>query len=268
MSLIKKLFGDIFASRNDAPMTREPDPGQPKHVATATSTTETPALAAVRVGPSRKPPTFAASWTTAPPLVKPEPRWIRSIADLVGVVLDDGVSWPVASAAKFHPPTSNDFDGRTYLSWGEGQSPVKQHTATMAEFEGSVSELAEQLRKGLCRPGEPSDYHFAIQDAASRAFAYRGEDPCALQWVEWFCWLNIRFIEAVPSAVRFDSKAGHSYVRVLAFGTLVGMYEDEGMLEEANLVADRAAQFNNLVGGEGIKERIATLASEDVDAAG
>ncbi len=147
-----------------------------------------------------------------------------------------------------------------YLSWPGGASAVRQWRDGGGDSDSTLSpaQLAADLRLGLCRPGEPSDYHFAIQNCMSLALLGSKRDPDALAWVEWFCWLDIRLVAALPSAAR----VGGDFVRMLAFDTLSTIYENEGMLEYAKDVVARANGVRNLLKTD-VDERLQRLHDED-----
>lgn len=211
--------------------------------------------------PVAAPPPFDERWRTPPPECKPSPLWIPSITIIPGVVLADGLEWPTPPSSLFPEPQVMHFEGTTALSWPGGVSPAKAWHIEGDFSALSAAELAAHLRAGLCRPGEPSDFHFTMQDFAALAVEHHSEDPDALAWAEWICWLNIRFIEALPRAVRIGERDSDGFFRVLAFSTLERMYEDEGMLEDAAVVAEHAKRFQNVLGDP--SERLERLRAED-----
>lgn len=167
------------------------------------------------------------------------------------------------------------FDGRESLSWDYDEFSTSASPAHGVAFSDNDRELAtktvlRRLWEGLELPGEPSDYHFAIQTAAAALWGRRNAEPEVLESFEYLNLLDIRLIEAVPDAVRdeyADAHAGRSeFYAVSAFSNLINLYSREGFVREALGVAEVAERF-----GQGehavaeLQERLAALQAEDGD---
>ena len=128
--------------------------------------------------------------------------------------------------------------------------------------------MLKRLWEGLELPGEPSDYHFAIQGAAGALWARRAAEPEVLAWFEHLSWLDLRLVQAVPDAVRDEFAGAHpgrqEFFSVSAFHSLISLYSREGLLQEALEVAQLAQRFGQ---GEDaladLEERFAALRAED-----
>jgi hypothetical protein len=157
--------------------------------------------------------------------------------------------------------TYEDEDG------GTSASPAHEVAFGGIDEERATSTLLKRLWEGLELPGEPSDYHFAIQTVANALWRRRRTEPEVLQWVEWLEWLDIRLVKAYPDAVRdeYADEWGRSqFYGVGAFHTLIELYSREGFLQDALGVARIAGEFEQ---GEGeiaeLEERLAALQAED-----
>jgi hypothetical protein len=166
-------------------------------------------------------------------------------------------------------------DGRQHesIEWpsrdgGTSASPVDQHLSeTTGDKAQSSEELLQRLREALELPGEPTDYHFAIQRCIEELWAWRRrrEQPWLLAEIEQLCWLDIRLIEAMPRSIAFEHHGEQRFYAVAAFDHLIQLYEREGFVEEALDVARRATRFRpEFPKLQDLEQRAATLASETV----
>ncbi|MGA8745101.1 MAG: hypothetical protein WB507_04470 [Solirubrobacterales bacterium] len=170
------------------------------------------------------------------------------------------------------------FDGREFdrLSWEAerddeyglgttGRSPAQDHAYAPDREEIDSETLLTRLWESLELPGQPSDYHFAIQTAAGLLWRRRSREPAALRWAEYLYLLDVRLIEACPEAIENEFAQGDNsqvpYYVASAFNSLTSLYEKEGFLAQALEIAAVAARF-----GQG-QERVAEL-SERLDALG
>ena len=171
------------------------------------------------------------------------------------------------------------FDGKRVesLSWSydDGQGSVSTsaspaHGAAFGELDEELDSAAllQRLWEALELPGEPSDYHFAIQGVAGHLWRRRRKEPQLFAWVEWLSWLDIRLVRAWPDAVR-DEYANtdpdrREFYSVPAFHTLFQLYIREGFLAEARDVAKLGSSFGQGEADvEAAEQRLATLGAED-----
>lgn len=172
------------------------------------------------------------------------------------------------------------FDGREFdeLRWDPekneyedfvtSRSPAQDHAWAADRDEIDSEALRTRLWESLELPGEPSDYHFAIQSAAALLWRRKATEPDALRWCEYLFRLDLRLIESCPDAIRDryaeDDGSRPPYYQATAFDSLTSMYEREGYLAEALDVATVAARF-----GQGqsrideIRERLEAVRAED-----
>ncbi|HZO51335.1 MAG TPA: hypothetical protein VFB63_01395 [Bryobacteraceae bacterium] len=196
--------------------------------------------------------------------------WYRRLADVPGVGYAPavGVNRKKLKGNDLVPEVrAFSLDGKKHesLSWAGGgsQSPAKEHTAASPR-ETSVAAALKHLAEVLELPGEPADYHFALQGCVESLHRQRRDDPAVYAEIERLCWLNIRLLEACPSAVEFENGGETRYFRILAFAYLVGLYSQEGFLKEALEVAERGARFKQEgLGAEELHLRLARVVAED-----
>ncbi len=175
------------------------------------------------------------------------------------------------------------FDGREFdrLVWGgeeedeygfsetSGRSPAQAHSWSEDREELASADLLHGLWETLELPGEPSDYHFALQSVAGLLWRRRREEPENVRWVEQIYLLDLQLIEASPEAIR-NEFAGEvdtdmPFYSAAAFTSLSGIYEREGFLAEALRVLESGARFNQVEDRvKALRERIDVLRAEDV----
>lgn len=163
-----------------------------------------------------------------------------------------------------------EFQGKRsdYLSWrtpggSTSASPAHSWQTKRKKGETEAQTALRQLRETLELPGVLSDYYFAIQHTHEALWKHRREELWVLPVVEELCWLNIRLVETYPDVVRLEHDSESRFVHILAFGTLMTLYEREGFLKEALEVAHRAARFENQTGAvDPLEARLAALNAE------
>ncbi|MBN1174750.1 MAG: hypothetical protein JXA67_21500 [Micromonosporaceae bacterium] len=125
------------------------------------------------------------------------------------------------------------------------------------------NDLVRWVWEGLEVPGEPSDYHFLLQNAVGRLWQFRCGDPEALRFVETFGYLDLALIEAAPQAValnRVDDP--REFVHIATLGQLLDLLEREGALREALALSRRALRFGDSYRREQLEAKVAALDEE------
>lgn len=202
------------------------------------------------------------------------PKWFRRLAEIPGVRYNtpQGINRLQLPDHNILPELHTyGFDGRRResLYWqtrkgSTSASPAQSWQTEPRPGESPAQTGVRQLYEALELPGEPSAYHFAIQNCNEMLWKYRREEPWVVELIEWLCWLDIQLIEACPEAISFDRDDETRYVNVLAFDRLISLYEREGYLREAIKVARRAVRFNQSQHDfESLQERIAQLEAEN-----
>jgi hypothetical protein len=130
--------------------------------------------------------------------------------------------------------------------------PAREHCLT-SEDGATSEELVRNLYEVLELPGEVTDYHFAIQSCAAELWAQRRAQPELLETAEELWLLDIRLVEAMPSAFATESLAGVTWYSVAAYESLISLYERQGYIREALAVTDRARSIGH--GGQA-RERL------------
>ena len=155
------------------------------------------------------------------------------------------------------------------LSWqtskGEtSQSPASRHANRGDAQNLDTGSLLRRTYEALELPGTASDYHFILMTAYQTLWTRRGDSPDSVDILEKLCLLDIRLVEAVPEAIRYDSGDVTHAFGVPAFGILAGLYEKNGFLEDALQIHRRGVPL-----GQGdrdipqLEERIRELRAED-----
>lgn len=185
--------------------------------------------------------------------------WVPSLRELEAVRYSPpaGIQAPRLSRDQAIPKVSSyEFDGeeRTYLSWktrdgSTSASPASRHSATDSDDDSTIEEMVRHLHEGLCLPGTPSDYHFAIQRVVDALWKRRRSDPKAVGPLEELCLLDIAIVETHPDSFR----TGDRFVSMTSTRLLVSLYEHAGDLDAAVALARRVDPFLN---GTGEIERL------------
>lgn len=197
-----------------------------------------------------------------------EAHWYKRYGDVPGV---DYTTPPgtrsLKAAAAVPKVTYEGNDGSVVLSWSYGtveasSSPVHERAYGINFGQRTTEQVMRHLAATLELPGEPSDYHFAIQHALTFMWQRRRNEPQALDHAERLAWMDIRLILAEPSVAEMGY-GRDGYISVLAFGHLVSIYEREGSFVEAHRVAEIASRFDQLIDRrDALAERIAELKAE------
>ena len=177
-----------------------------------------------------------------------ERLWYPRIGDITGV------TWECAAEIDprrlrghgVQPEIGSLADGHRYLTWpsGTSQSPASRHASHSLK---KSSAIVRRTLEALELPGEPLDYHFAIQHCTEALWKRRRDEPENLAVTERLAWLDIQLMEVRPQwAAIGDDDDGFSHIR--AFSLLMGMYLREGFLREALEVAERARPFGQCGG--------------------
>ena len=150
------------------------------------------------------------------------------------------------------------------LWWGNGSASPAHERAFVDWNAMPTAKVLRNVMEALEVPGQPTDYHFALQGAATALWSRRRAEPEVLDDVERLCWLGIRLIQARPDAVSDEYRPEGGFYSVGAFKTLITLYEREGALREGLEVATLAERFDQLAEkAEELRERLAVLEAED-----
>lgn len=200
-------------------------------------------------------------------------KWYRRLADVPGVDYpgSPGVDRTRLPGHNTEPKVSTyTFEGKrsTSLMWpmkdGEtGSSPANTWESKPRPGESPSQTALRQTREKLELPGTLSDYHFIIQGCHQELKASAADGLWAFGEIEALCLLDIRLISRYPNTVGFEREGEVKYYGIVAFFTLLDMYQREGMLREALDVARVAERFGQAPGKvQEIEERIARIEAE------
>jgi hypothetical protein len=180
-------------------------------------------------------------------------EWFQRFGDIPGVSYStpagiDRRRLPGADAR----PQVHTYDGERHLSWpGAEGSGIISTSASPAHERAFGTDLAgmstaaalQHLGETLELPGEPTDYHFAIQSVLEALWKRRRTEPAVLGTVERLAWLDLSLAQARPDAVSTDIQGERKFYAELAFQYLITLYEREGALREALEVAELAVRY-------------------------
>lgn len=143
---------------------------------------------------------------------------------------------------------------------GISRSPAASHRCDTQDTPG---EVVKATQEALELPGEPRDYHFRVLGCIENLWRRRREDFSLLDQIEWFCWVDVQLVEAVPRVLKFGD-GDHDWARAPAFGHLVRLREQEGFVREALEVVERGQRLGqHFAGLERLQTRMAELEAED-----
>lgn len=193
--------------------------------------------------------------------------WFENLRAILGETYPEPIA-PVdpAVVSQLHiRPEREDtytFEGRIALAWHypdgtlTSASPAQRYS--MTEVAGEPPDVLGQLALALELPGEPPDYHFAIQTAADALWAQRRDHHDVYDTVERLYRLDLALLNAHPEIGTIDEIVLH----VDAFDRLGMLYEREGFLPEALELAeaDAARGFEAPIDAEELRERLDNLA--------
>jgi hypothetical protein len=115
-------------------------------------------------------------------------------------------------------------DGALVLTWSDGssdgsQSPSSSHILN-DQHNASTRRLLRNLAEALELPGEPVDYHFAIQSVVTALRPHRSDDAAIFAEMERLCWLDVQLIRAFPAAVSLERDGEKRFFKIEAFSLL------------------------------------------------
>ncbi|TWJ21012.1 hypothetical protein [Micromonospora endolithica] len=200
------------------------------------------------------------------------PLWFPRFADMPGVRYSPPPGLDVSKLRQRSVrPTVNRWpDMPPSLSWPLPNGTTSQAPAGAHRLDDSrkatTARVLRTLAEALELPGEPADYHFAIQEVISLLWSRRAEGPQAFVELERLCWLDLQLIQACPGAVTYEHRdGGVRFVSITAFRTLLDLYLTEGALGDAARVLELADQFDNsdTPPARRARERCVAFAAED-----
>jgi hypothetical protein len=196
-----------------------------------------------------------------------DPVWFHRFADIPGVQYATPGGLDVSKLKRRNAvPEVDRFEGGTSLWWetrdgGTSESPASEHLLDETR-RASVDRIRRNLAEVLELPGEPSDYHFAIQNVAGELYNRRRQDPSVLDDVEQMFLLDLQLIQALPATITYDRDGEITYYSVSAFDRLLRMYLAEGRVSDAAWVESVAERFGNAK-DTAARDRVAALRAED-----
>ncbi|SNR86041.1 hypothetical protein [Blastococcus mobilis] len=197
-----------------------------------------------------------------------DPLWFARLAAVPGISYATPAELDVTKLRRRNasPEISRYPDLPPTLWWGDTtESPASAHVLADSR-KATTARVLRNLAEVLELPGEPADYHFAIQGVVSQMRSRGGEGPHVFAELERLCWLDLQLIQACPEVVIYDHpEDGQQYAHVTAFKTLLDLYLTEGALGDAARVLPIAERFRqgDTPATEKARTRMAALAAED-----
>jgi hypothetical protein len=198
----------------------------------------------------------------------PDPRWFPRFADIPGVSYQAPADLDLARLQRRHdrPNVHRYADMDPTLWWGDSsRAPAAGHVLEDPR-KAATSRVLRTLAEALELPGEPSDYHFLIQNAVGVLWSRRDAEPALFADLERLCWLDLQLIEAFPDTIRYEHRDGDlQHFRVETFDRLLNLYMTEGSLADAARVLALADRHGNgeVPSARRARERCAAYAAED-----
>ncbi len=197
-----------------------------------------------------------------------DPRWFPRFADIPGVSYQTPAELDLSRLRHRHdrPEVHRYPDMDPSLWWGNtSQAPAAGHVLEDPR-KATTAQILRHLAEALELPGEPSDYHFLIQNVVGVLWSRRGAEPALFGELERLCWLDLQLIEAFPDTIRYEHRdGGIQVVRVEAFDRLLNVYMTEGALADVTRVLELADRHGNgdVPSARRARERCAAYAAED-----
>lgn len=177
--------------------------------------------------------------------------WFQRFGDIPGVsytpliAVNRGRLPHVKDRPEVH---TNGYSGRPTLWWpgaggGTSASPTQRRGTARPYDEMTTDQIVRHVAETLELPGEPVDYHFAIQNPATALWQRRKIEPTVLTMVERLSRLDVELVVARPDLAATEHAGDRSYFQILTFGYLLTLYEREGALRDALDVAEIAVRF-------------------------
>jgi hypothetical protein len=190
--------------------------------------------------------------------------WYARMADIPGIQFagSPGIDRAVLAEADVRPRTEFDF-----LSWPTREGSTSASPAHRRAFVDTTSmgrdDLVRWVWEGVELPGQPSDYHFLLQNAVEQLWAHRRTDPEGLRFVEVFGAVDLALIEAAPHAVALPNADGTTgFVHIVTVDRLLTLLEREGALRDALALSRRAQRFGERYRRADIEAKVAALDRE------
>lgn len=180
-------------------------------------------------------------------------KWFPRFAEVPGVryVPPDNLDLSSLEGRGMLPRVRRHNEGgRSYqsITWvykdvTTSSSPAADWRTTKLPGESEPRMLVRQTYETLELPGVLSDYHFALQNGHDSLRKYISTESWVLSDIERFCLLNIQLIDQHPAAITFEMPEGDHYFGVSAFRTLCNLYQREGYLRDALIIAQMGERF-------------------------
>lgn len=202
-----------------------------------------------------------------------DPLWFHRLGDVPGIGYATPAGLDVtrlphrdARPTVYRPELDGYPDLPPSLSWNQtSRAPAADHLLEDPR-PVTTARVLRNLAEALELPGEPADYHFAIQGVLGLLWFRRATEPEIFAEVERLGWLDLQLIEACPDTISYQHRdGGTQFFSVEAFDRLMMLYLTEGAIADAARVLPVAERFGagDSATARRTRERAAAFAAED-----
>lgn len=198
--------------------------------------------------------------------------WFRRFADIPGVRYQTPADVDLQGLERRNAVPKvqfNEYTQDNHLFWetatgGTSQSPAGEHAFGETK-DATTAQVLTNIAETLELPGTPSDYHFALQGAATGLYSRRRSDPSAIDQAHRLFLFDVELLQAQPQIAKFEHDGQERFFSILGLPRLLRLYLTEGRVAEAAAVADIAERFGAgaMPDVAAARARAAALAAED-----
>lgn len=198
--------------------------------------------------------------------------WFRRFADIPGVRYETptGVDLERLERRNAVPRVDfNEYTQREHLWWETAEGGTSRSPAGERAFgetkDMTTAQVLTNVAEALELPGVPSDYHFALQGAATGLYSRRRREPAAIDEAHRLFLLDLQLLQAQPQVAKYDHDGQQRFIGIPGLARLLRLYLTEGRVAEAATIADIAERFGAgaLPDVAAARARSAALAAED-----
>ena len=196
-----------------------------------------------------------------------EATWYRRLGDIPGLRYHtpEGICPPSVPEESLNPELYDPGDDESPPEWlwpcADGQTNASPAMRMLQQSHGSNPlDFLRQIRESLELPGTAHDYDGVLTHACNSLAEHARRQPELIEEVEQLSLLNLNLLEAMPEVVRQRGIPTRSRVRIPAVHRLVKLYEQNGLLDEALIIARRGVALGMSSDDvDRVEARIATM---------
>jgi hypothetical protein len=196
--------------------------------------------------------------------------WFARFADIPGINYQTPADIDLQLlAGRNTRPKEDRYNGGGYLMWPTADGSTSRSPAgerAFGETKGlTTAKVLTHVAEALELPGEPSDYHVALQRAAIGLYSRRRSEPVAIEEAQRLFLLDLQLLQARPEIARSEYDKQEQYLHIVGLARLLRMYLTEGRVADAAAIADIAERFGAgaMPDVTAARARAAAVAAED-----